>query len=214
LILALFVRNVKYNDFVKSTRLLSDEYCLIRSFDLSKELRLLIWLNVAGLILFFIFGALFFLAILRFYPNRPPGSFSSSKNFIQVVLLVLVILAAYVSTLFLHEVVHGLFFWLFTRSKPSFGLRTAYAFAAAPNWFIPRNQYMVIGLAPLIVITFIGMAVLPYLPSGFLTAWWVSLTTNASGAVGDLFIVGWLLVHTSQSFINDFGDRVAIYAAA
>jgi hypothetical protein len=199
---------------VQPVQSIPPDYRLLRSFDLSQEIRILILLNIAGLILFAVFGALFFLLIIRTRPESARGLFGGSGGLWQWLLFILDLLAAYAAVLFLHEVVHGICFWIFTRSAPKFGLRSAYAFAAAPDWFIPRNQYLIIGLAPLIVITIAGIAVLHFLPGAALLPWWVAVTGNASGAVGDLFIVGWLFRQSSRTLINDFGDRLAIYVPA
>jgi len=48
------------------------------------------------------------------------------------------------------------FFWVFTRSRPVFGLRGWYAFAAAPGWFLTRGQYLVTILAPFLILSVLG----------------------------------------------------------
>jgi len=77
---------------------------------------------------------------------------------------VLAILLALVAVLLLHELVHGAFFWLITRSRPRFGLQITYAYAAAPDCYIPRNPYLVVGLSPLVLITLAGIVMLPLIP--------------------------------------------------
>ena len=57
-----------------------------------------------------------------------------------------------VGNLVVHELIHGLFFWLFTGSAPRYGLGLSYAYAAAPDWYIPRRKYQVTGLAPVVII--------------------------------------------------------------
>jgi hypothetical protein len=140
------------------------------------------------------------------------SQFSLSGDLAYLLGSVLKALAVYAGSLALHEIIHGVCFWLITRSFPKFGLGSAYAFAAAPGWYIPRNLYLMVGLAPLVVITVAGLALLPALPTNVLLVWWFVLTVNASGAVGDMFVVGWLLLHTSGTLINDHGDRINVYA--
>jgi hypothetical protein len=62
-----------------------------------------------------------------------------------------------------------------------------------PGWYFPRNQYILIGISPLIVITLIGILLLVILPISTLNLVLIGLVLNASGAVGDLFVVVWLL---------------------
>jgi hypothetical protein len=57
----------------------------------------------------------------------------------------------------IHELIHGVFFWVFTRNRPVFALCLFYAYSAAPNWYIPARQFMIIALGPLVIIGAIGM---------------------------------------------------------
>jgi hypothetical protein len=113
--------------------------------------------------------------------------------------------------LVLHELVHGAFFWLFTHQRPHFGFKGAYAYAAAPDWYIPRRQYMLVGISPLVVLSLLGVLLLPVLPAGALLPWLVALAGNAAGAVGDALIVGWLLFQPDSVLVQDHGDAVTVY---
>ena len=53
----------------------------------------------------------------------------------------------------LHEAVHGLFFWLYTRDRPRFGFKGWYLYASAPGWYLSRNRFLVVGLSPLVTMT-------------------------------------------------------------
>jgi hypothetical protein len=80
----------------------------------------------------------------------PPDGFS----FLIPISWLIGFLAASVLIIPLHELVHGLLFWVFTRRRPLFGLRLPfYAFAAAPvDVYLPRNPYLVVALAPLVLL--------------------------------------------------------------
>ena len=64
----------------------------------------------------------------------------------------------------LHEGLHGLFFWLFTREKPKFAFKGFYAYAAMPDWYLPKKEYLITALAPLVGITLLGVLGLALLP--------------------------------------------------
>jgi hypothetical protein len=110
-----------------------------------------------------------------------------------------------------HELIHGLFFWLFTRERPTFGFKGAYAYAAAPDWYMPRNQYAIVGLAPLVLMTLAGLVLLPVIPVWAIPALLFVVVTNAAGAVGDIAVVGWLLLQPRATLVNDIGDAVTLY---
>jgi Putative zincin peptidase len=69
-----------------------------------------------------------------------------------------------------------------------------------------------VGLAPLILITSIGFLLVPITPDNWLLMLGVAVTANASGAVGDLAVVLWLLIkHPADLLLRDRGDAIDIY---
>jgi hypothetical protein len=189
------------------TKTLPATYQHEQSIDLSQKRSLVIGLNIASLLLFILFGY----AYLRLVAwMRPGASFSFNSNHFLTNLLVL--LLVYMGVIVLHEIIHGLFFWLTTGEKPRFGFRGAYAFAAAPDWYLPRKPYLMVGLAPLILITSVGFLLVPITPDSWLLMLGVAVTANASGAVGDLAVVLWLLIkHPADLLLRDRGDAIDIY---
>ncbi len=112
----------------------------------------------------------------------------------------------------LHELVHGVFFWLFTRSRPTFGFRGWYAFAAAPGWLLTRGQYLVVTLAPFVLLSILGIILLAIVPTGALAAILAGTVMNAAGAVGDLWVVFLILREHRPIMIEDLGDGFNFYA--
>jgi hypothetical protein len=111
----------------------------------------------------------------------------------------------------LHELVHGLFFWVFTRQRPAFGARSLYFYAGAPDWYLPRGRHILVGLSPLILVTAMGL-VAAALASPAVAAWvLLAVVTNAGGAAGDLMAAVWLLRQPPQTFVHDTGLALTIY---
>jgi hypothetical protein len=190
----------------RATRDLPSTYQQSRNLDLASRPALLILLNVVGLLLFFAFGLAFLHLAALFYP----GIVFSASNF-PVLLVILALLLAYAAVLVLHELVHGLFFLAFTGSLPHFGLKQMYAYACAPDWYIPRDQFLVVGLAPFILITIAGFLLMPMLDSTLATFTLFAMAVNASGAIGDLYTVVWMLRFPSDAFVCDHGEKFSIY---
>ncbi len=116
------------------------------------------------------------------------------------------LLIAVIVMLFVHEGLHGVFFWLFSRSRPKFAFKGYYASASAPGWYFPRRQYILIGLAPLIFITLAGIAGLAWFPKTLVLPTLLILIFNTSGAIGDLWVVGRLLAFPATTYILDSGS--------
>ncbi len=127
-----------------------------------------------------------------------------------VALLTIVLL--YTVMVVVHEALHGVGFWLFTRERPRFGLHLpSAAYAAAPDWLLTRHQHLIVGLAPLTVITLGGSILLAYLPPLLAAAALFIVVINATGSVGDLLMVAWLLRQPRDVLVQDTGSAITTY---
>ena len=121
------------------------------------------------------------------------------------------LLLAAALAILLHELVHALFFWLFSRDRPTFGMGPGYFFAACPGHFFPPRQYLVVGLAPFAGLTAAGAALLPLVPGRWLPALFCFLVTNAAGAAGDLLICWRIAFEQGDALVQDLGDGIEVY---
>jgi hypothetical protein len=198
----------------RPTQVLPGTYQLSANLNLAKDIKLAIALNIASLGMFAgsVLLSFKFLQLIRpsLFTDPSEGLFSgylSGTFLVTIIILISVI----VGMIFLHEAIHGLFFWLFTGGRPKFGFRGFYAYAAAPDWFIPKPAYLIISLAPLVVISVVGFGLMLILPPAWVLPILLLVTMNASGAVGDLYAFFWLLLKPKGLYIQDFGDRMAVY---
>lgn len=187
-------------------QILPENYHLKKTLDLSNS-RTVFWLNMAAIPLLFIFGWIFIQLIngLRLANPFTNGFWGMVASFSGWGLLA--ILALIIAMLVLHELVHGMFFWLFTHERPKFALRSGYAFAAAPNWYLPKVQYIIVGLSPLIVISIICIVVASFLPPTLVPYPLFVATFNAAGALGDMIVVAWILKQSNTILVKDQGDK-------
>ncbi len=109
---------------------------------------------------------------------------------------------SYIVVLFLHEGIHALAF-IFWGGKPYFGAKLPVAlFCGAKNQLFRRNQYLVVGLAPLVVITVVAVICTlcyPALASYTL----LGSIGNFSGAAGDVWGVMKILRQPRNVFVED-----------
>jgi hypothetical protein len=123
------------------------------------------------------------------------------------------VLAAIVLTLVLHELIHGAGMQCFG-AKPKYGAlwKQLMFYATAPEFAFRRNNYVVVALAPIVVISILvvlGMVLLQ-------GAIWVALlaicaTFNASGAIGDLWITSIVLRYPMKAFVMDERDGIRVF---
>mgnify|MGYP003875609415 CR=1 FL=1 len=172
---------------------------------------MLVIMNLTA-IAFVIPAGLFFGQVLVWVrPGQAEEGLGLNTGLPAGVFVLLIVLIFSILMLILHEGIHGLFFWIFTRSKPVFALKSLYAYAAAPEWYLPRNQYLVVSLSPLILISLLCGLLFVFIPQWlFLPVWGVAVF-NAAGSVGDLFVAVWLFLQPGTCLANDRGDIFSLY---
>ncbi len=198
---------------IACTRLLPDSYKRIWGLDLSRDRTTAIVLNLVSLPLFAAAGALFLLiasflrpdivslGLIRKLSVRPLTLYI---NFITVIVFVTV----------LHEAIHGLFFWIFTRSRPVFGVKLLFAYAGAPEWYLPRRQYAVVGAAPLVLISLAGFFAIPWTPVEVGQLMLFGMVMNAAGAIGDIYVCARMLWFPADVLVQDTGFVFEVYGAS
>ncbi len=191
---------------ISATKTLPDDYRQMDEINLSKNKGWAILLNVVGTILFILN-----LVLLGSFLGWARPELSTSASTAIDLFGIIGFLVSILLTVLVHELIHGFFFWVFTRSKPVFALRLLYAYAAAPDWFIPARQYWIVGLAPLVFIGMIGLLFILVAPAGWIPTLAFLVAMNTAGAVGDVFIVAQLLRWSPGSFVKDTGDSVSFF---
>jgi hypothetical protein len=199
----------------KAVQKLPEGYGLAHKLDLTKNIKLAIGLNLASLILFLAFGIFF----IWLFSRVRPGALLDDQIFTSgllvsdsIVTRFLVIVLVYMGMIVLHEAVHGLFFWVYTKEKPEFGFRGLYAYAAAPVWYLSKTPYLIVGLAPLVLISVVGFVAAIFAPYSWVFPILLFITLNASGAVGDIYAFFWILSQPAEILVQDFGDLMKVYA--
>jgi hypothetical protein len=197
-------------DLNSSTQTLPDGYTRTVEINLAKNKGLAILLNIIGL---FISILAFVLAGLFTHFARP-RSFAEAFVFkvdLSTMGLLLVLVVFVVVGLVAHELIHGFFFWVFTRSRPVYALHLAYAYAAAPDWYIPIRQYWIIGLAPLVVIDLACLLMILFASPVWILLMVFLVAFNTGGSVGDMWIILNSLRRSSTCLVNDVGDGVIFF---
>jgi hypothetical protein len=163
-----------------------------------EQLRPLALLSLRMLII----GSIFFgaLNLLAYYWRMHTLAFS--LTFPGIVLWIIINLLGYIVILPIHEVIHGLVF-LFWGGKPYFGAKLPLAlYCGAKEQLFRRNQYLIVGLAPLLIISLVAVIVTLYFP---ILASYVLFATigNFSGAAGDVLVAERLLHLPTSVLVED-----------
>jgi hypothetical protein len=200
----------RYNWLMQARIILPENYHQLKTLDLSNSHSVL-WMNLAAIPLLFLFGWFFVRMMFVFRPFNPfQNNLLKLFTHISISELIAYILSI-IFIIIVHELIHGILFWIFTHEQPQFSLRSGYAFAAAPTCYLPSGRYILVGLSPLVMISVVSIllawiTVFPMVPYLLVIA-----TFNAAGSIGDLIVVGWVLKQPSSALIKDEGDRFSSF---
>ncbi|MGC1379209.1 MAG: DUF3267 domain-containing protein [Anaerolineales bacterium] len=192
------------------TKTLPEPYTLAWAVDMKKDRRLHWTLQLAGMVWFFLAG---FILLKIVVALRPDFVLEGQFDLWEVLAFALAALLIIFVTAALHELVHGFFFWFFTKERPKFGIGPGYAYAAAPDWYFPKGEYLVVGLAPLVVLTVVGLVAIALVPLAWVGAIFLAIVFNAGGAVGDLYIGIRIGGEARNVWVKDTGDGFEVYRA-
>jgi len=197
---------------MRAVNTLPENYRPVVAIDLAKDRRMLLWMNLAAVIAWFLSAWLFLLAAHRLRPGGtavslrlPEAGISSIPSVVLGLLLIFALMIV------LHEGAHGLIFWMFTRSRPVFALRGYYAYAAAPGWYLLRDQYLVVALAPLLLLDAAALGALLFVPPGWIPPLLVFTASNTAGSLADIYVAARVTLHPRQALVHDEGDRFTLY---
>ena len=171
-----------------------DEIELLESQQLQPLAQLSIVLLGIGLIFFVVLnlGAYIWQYHVLIGPLSFPG----------VVLWIVSNILAYIVVLPLHEAIHGLAFLLWG-GRPYFGTKLPFAlYCGARDQLFRRNQYLVVGLAPLVVLT-LAAIVLTLVVPGLASYVLFGTVGNFSGAAGDVWVARRLWRQPAHILVED-----------
>jgi hypothetical protein len=190
---------------ITSTQTLPEGYAQSGEINLKKNKRLAFALNIVA---FFVFVISFYLlssfaALVRPDLMNLSGTITAGGWAVMVGLVVLLFT--------IHELIHGFFFWVFTRSKPVFALRLFYAYAGAPDWYIPTRQFAFVAVGPLVIIGAVGLLLILLAPIRWIMFIIFFVAMNTGGSAGDLLVLTRLVKLPPTCLANDTGDVVTFY---
>jgi hypothetical protein len=201
---------------MQATTTLPTNYRQQTTLDLSKSRKAVVGAMVSGIVLLITVGWLLvqFTHLLR--PTALEGILTiTSDGNTSITLpfqLIVDAIVALVLVMLIHELVHGVFFWRFAGKRPTFGIKGPYVYVAAPpEVYFPRNQYLIVGIAPLVLLTLVGLLLMIIVPVIVVPIFMLFIALNAAGAAGDLLMFAWLLSYSPDTLMQDSGTSVIVY---
>ncbi len=166
-------------------------------------------LMVLSVILFVIGGIFFSVLNLAAYIMQTHLTSGRIEGW-GILLGVVLNIVTYFVVLPLHEGIHGLFFALWG-GRPYYGAKLPFAlYCGARDQVFRRNQYLVVGLAPLVIIT-LAAIVFTLLAPGLAVYTLFGSVGNFSGAAGDIWVALKLLRQPAHVLVEDTSSGYRVW---
>ena len=188
---------------MKPLKNLPDGYVIVREIDALNNRH---DFNRINLYAFIVFGAMMLMLIKK--PFEIPHLTDTRFDMVLFWILISIAIAIY---MVLHEVVHGIFIYLTSGQKPTFGLKLPYAFAASSMYFDKRS-YIVIALAPIILFGILLCRLNIIAPAEWFWFVYILQMINLSGSMGDVYISGIVLRLPPDTLAYDAGTQMRFYS--
>jgi hypothetical protein len=114
----------------------------------------------------------------------------------------------------LHEGIHGLIMQLFTGTWPPVKVKLFYAYVDASNWYLPQNIAMAMNLAPVVLLSAIGVLLLSFESPPVLQMIFWGVLFNVAGSVNDVAVALWLSLQPDTVLVKNSGNTLSIYRAS
>ena len=123
----------------------------------------------------------------------------------------IVLLAAYLGYIVLHELTHAVVMRAVGGGKVQFGFTGMYAYAGSSEDYFDKISYRCIALAPLVVwgILFFVLAFL--VPEEWFWVIWFLQAGNIGGAAGDVYVTAKLWNASETILVKDTGVDMTVY---
>jgi hypothetical protein len=205
---------------MKANTSLPSNYSKYTILEPSKNPKFVICAIVTGIALLLFFGWLFVLVANTIRPTALDGlrlrdlfvTTNTGTSFAVSTALLRNFSIALIAVLIVHELVHGLFYWLLSGKHPKFGIQGLLPYVAAPiGVYFLKKQFLTIGLAPLVLLTAAGLLLLVIVPIALVPILFFFVAFNAAGAAGDLIIAIQLMSFSSDTLMEDNDAGLTIY---
>lgn len=184
---------------------------LLKEYNLIENKKVIFWLNIATIPLFLLFFVLFTFIISLFWGINDFGYTLSIDNQIDSLFPFVLFFVIFFIMIVIHELIHGIFFKLLNpKAKVHFGFKNGMAYATSPNTYYTKNRFIIICLAPFIIIT---ASLLLLLSLGLITEFsfifYASL--HASSCIGDFYWVFLLSRFKGNILVEDTEKGMNVY---
>ena len=189
---------------MKTVTKLPEGYVLLEHIDLQQDKKLMGTVNGLAVVVMLI------LAVAGHCIVPISELYSAEDGVAMMLLRVSVLTVGYLAYLVLHELTHGVCMKHYSGAPVKYGFTGVYAYAGSEAYF-DRKSYIVIALAPIVVLGIILGIVNVLVPESWFWVVYFIQIGNLSGAAGDLYVTARFRKHPETVLIQDSGVAMSVY---
>ncbi len=183
---------------IRSHSTLPEGYQQAYALDLKEDKKLMILVNLYAFIPLIPFVVIYFWLIAPEMTYLEFNNWDFPHFILQMILMMIV-----------HELIHGIFFKLGTKEKVRYQFHGIYASASVKGIYFYKHHYLVVGLAPFVILTIV-YSLLLLIPGQFIF-WYIILAMHTSACIGDFYVTLKLLKYPADTLIEDYGVGMVFY---
>lgn len=190
---------------MKAVKTLPENYKQIFAVDLQKDKKMMILINVIAIVIAVV------LAVPMHFHISIATLFDMSSGLGAYAVRFVVLLAALVVYMVLHELVHGISMKMCGTEKVKYGFTGMYAFAGSEDYYDKRS-YIFIALAPVVLWGVVIGIVNAFVSPAWFWVLYILQITNLSGAAGDLYVTVKFSKYPKNILVLDNGVSMTVYS--
>lgn len=134
-------------------------------------------------------------------------------NNVNIPILVVFIISMF-AYIVLHELVHGLFYKIFTHEKLTYGFTLTVAYCGVPKLYVKRGSAIITTLAPFVIFSVVFLLPMLFINNPAIIFVLILLfSIHFSGCVGDLWVAYYMIFRNKgkKVIVNDTGPKQSFF---
>lgn len=123
----------------------------------------------------------------------------------------IVLIIGMFTMIIIHELIHGLFIHIFSKKRASYKMSFFYASAGAADRYFDKIEYIIIALAPVVILSIIYLSLINILSIEYYNALLLIFAISFGSAIGDFYISSLTLFQPKDIIVNDEGEKMHFY---
>jgi hypothetical protein len=190
---------------MKVTNSLPPEYELYEHVRVDKWKRIRLVQLLIGVVILWLSYKLFQLFVLLLRPEYQPNPPQIQSLSWELFILIFSIAIPTIIILSIHEFIHALFLKINTGQWPRVKASWDGISVQNPKWYIPRNHFLLISLAPVCILTILGLLLIPFIPQKHISLLVFLVSINIGASYADITSSTYLFLHSPFIYIETKG---------